>query len=36
MVIMSTPYRTCGFFWQEWERGKEWERIETPATECAV
>lgn len=35
MVIMSTPYGTRGFFWQEWERGEEWERMETPATECA-
>jgi hypothetical protein len=35
MVIMSTPYGTRGFFWEEWERGEAWERIETPATECS-
>jgi phage FluMu gp28-like protein len=34
MVIMSTPYGTRGFFWEEWERGEGWERMETPATEC--
>ena len=34
MVIMSTPYGTRGFFWEEWERGEGWQRIETPATEC--
>lgn len=35
MVIMSTPYGTRGFFWEEWERGDGWQRIDTPATECA-
>jgi hypothetical protein len=34
MVIMSTPYGTRGFFWEEWERGDGWERVETPANEC--
>ncbi len=34
MVVLSTPYGTRGFFWQEWERGADWERVETPATEC--
>lgn len=34
MVVMSTPYGTRGFFWEEWERGDEWQRIETPANEC--
>ena len=35
LVIMSTPYGTRGFFWEEWERGEGWQRVETPATECA-
>ncbi len=35
MVIMSTPYGTRGFFWEEWERGDGWERVETPANECS-
>jgi len=34
LFIMSTPFGTRGFFWEEWERGEGWERIETPATEC--
>lgn len=34
MVIMSTPYGTRGFFWEEWERGEGWERVETPADHC--
>ena len=34
IVIMSTPYGTRGFFWEEWERGEGWERAETPANEC--
>jgi hypothetical protein len=35
MVMVSTPFGTRGFFWEEWERGEGWERIQTPATECA-
>ena len=34
IAIMSTPYGTRGFFWEEWERGEGWERAETPANEC--
>jgi hypothetical protein len=34
MALLSTPYGTRGFFWEEWERGDDWERIMTPATEC--
>jgi hypothetical protein len=33
--LMSTPYGTRGFFWEEWDQGTEgWERICVPATEC--
>jgi phage FluMu gp28-like protein len=35
IVMVSTPYGTRGFFWEEWERGENWERLQTPATECA-
>ncbi len=34
LVMMSTPYGTRGFFWEEWERGDNWERLQTPANEC--
>lgn len=34
LVVMSTPFGTRGFFWEEWERGEGWQRVETPATEC--
>jgi hypothetical protein len=34
LVMVSTPFGTRGFFWNEWERGKDWTRIKTPATEC--
>lgn len=34
LVMVSTPFGTRGFFWDEWERGEDWLRISTPATEC--
>ena len=34
LVMMSTPSGTRGFFWEEWERGVNWERMETPANDC--
>ena len=34
LILMSTPYGTRGFFWEEWERGENWQRLETPANEC--
>jgi hypothetical protein len=34
LVMVSTPFGTRGFFWDEWERGENWERLETPANEC--
>lgn len=34
LVMVSTPFGTRGFFWDEWERGEGWFRIETPANEC--
>ncbi len=34
LVMVSTPYGTKGFFWEEWERGENWHRVRTPATEC--
>jgi hypothetical protein len=35
LVMMSTPFGTRGFFWDEWERGEGWFRMRTPANECA-
>jgi hypothetical protein len=35
IVMVSTPFGTRGFFWDEWERGQDWQRLSTPATECA-
>jgi hypothetical protein len=34
LVLVSTPFGSQGFFWDEWERGEGWLRISTPATEC--
>lgn len=34
LILVSTPFGTQGFFWEEWERGEGWLRISTPATEC--
>ena len=34
--LMSTPWRTFGFFYEAWEHGgPEWRRFRVPATECA-
>jgi len=33
--LMSTPWRTHGFFYEAWEHGgPEWKRFRVPATEC--
>jgi hypothetical protein len=32
--LMSTPNGRQGFFWEEWERGAEWERISVAAPDC--
>lgn len=32
--LLSTPYSTTGFFYQEWKFGEGWEKIAVPATEC--
>lgn len=34
MWLLSTPWRTHGFFYQEWKFGENWERVSVPATEC--
>jgi hypothetical protein len=34
LVMVSTPFGTRGFFWDEWERGQNWQRFQTPANEC--
>ncbi|WP_031499731.1 terminase large subunit domain-containing protein [Bryobacter aggregatus] len=34
LILMSTPYGTRGFFWEEWERGEGWQRLRTAADEC--
>ena len=32
--LLSTPFSTTGFFYQEWKFGHGWTRISVPATEC--
>jgi hypothetical protein len=32
--LLSTPFSTSGFFYQEWKFGHGWTRISVPATEC--
>jgi Terminase large subunit, T4likevirus-type, N-terminal len=34
LVIMSTPFGTRGFFFDEWTQARAWERYEVPATDC--
>lgn len=32
--LLSTPWRTHGFFYQEWKYGEGWEKIAVPGTRC--
>lgn len=34
LVLLSSPFGTRGFFYEEWKRRKEWDYFEVPATEC--
>lgn len=32
LILMSTPFGKRGHFWNEWDTGKTWNRVEVPAT----
>ncbi len=32
LILMSTPFGKRGHFWNEWDQGVNWQRIEVPAT----
>lgn len=35
IILLSTPFGSRGFFWQEWtEGGPDWKRVEVDATQC--
>jgi predicted phage terminase large subunit-like protein len=34
LVLMSTPYGRQGFYYDVWEKGTNWEKIEVPASLC--
>lgn len=34
LVLLSSPFGTRGFFWEEWKRREKWDYYEIPATEC--
>jgi hypothetical protein len=34
MILMSTPFGKRGHFFEEWQRGQPWERVEVKAPEC--
>jgi len=34
LVVMSTPWGKRGFFWEAWEQGQGWEKIEITALDC--
>src|SRR6266568_8939579 len=34
LVLLSSPFGTRGFFYEEWKRRAQWDYFEIPATEC--
>jgi hypothetical protein len=34
LVLLSTPFGRRGFFFQEWENGTDWERVQITADQC--
>jgi hypothetical protein len=35
IILLSTPFGSRGFFWQEWvEGGKDWKRVRVTADQC--
>lgn len=32
LILMSTPFGKRGHFWNEWDQGINWQRVEVPAT----
>jgi hypothetical protein len=34
LVLLSTPYGKRGVFYEEWDRGQDWERVEIPTERC--
>lgn len=34
LILLSSPFGTRGFFWQEWKNREHWDYYEVPATEC--
>ncbi len=33
LILMSTPFGKRGHFWNEWDAGATWQRVEVPATD---
>ncbi len=34
LILMSTPFGKRGHYWEAWDQGKTWRRVEVPATRC--
>ncbi len=34
LLLLSTPFGTRGFYWQEWKQRAAWDYYEVPATSC--
>jgi Terminase large subunit, T4likevirus-type, N-terminal len=34
LILLSTPFGKRGHFYEEWNSGEGWEKIQLPATEC--
>ncbi len=34
LILMSTPWGKRGHFFEEWEKGEGWEKVQVKATEC--
>ncbi len=34
MICLSTPFGKRGFFYDEWTKGQQWERVKITATDC--
>jgi hypothetical protein len=34
LVLLSSPFGTRGFFWEEWKSRDRWDYYEVPATKC--
>jgi hypothetical protein len=34
LILISTPNGSRGYFWEQWESGRDWERYKISADQC--